>query len=192
VKFKIKTKELQEIVAGQTIEFPKYSTQIINLANQNSQGTRPNVVGQLSDLIQEFDGRTHEEWERWYLEKMPDAIESSVDKIFPMIEKLKDVIQYIDKKLIKKWVKDLVITKTFMGLRFQEAILKKIADRDNIPYRLATPEEESNGIDGFIGKQAVSIKPSTYKAMKNLSESIDIPIIFYEKKKDGISVEYDI
>lgn len=192
MKFKIKTKELQEIVAGQTIEFPKYSTQIINLANQNSQGTRPNVVGQLSDLIQEFDGRTHEEWERWYLEKMPDAIESSVDKIFPMIEKLKDVIQYIDKKLIKKWVKDLVITKTFMGLRFQEAILKKIADRDNIPYRLATPEEESNGIDGFIGKQAVSIKPSTYKAMKNLSESIDIPIIFYEKKKDGISVEYDI
>ncbi len=192
MKFKIKTKELQEMISGETVEFPKYSTQIINLANQNSQGTRPNVVGQLSDLIQEFDGRTHEEWERWYLEKMPDAIESSVERIFPMIEKFKDVIQYIDKKLITRWVKDLVITKTFMGLRFQEAILKKIADNNNTQYRLATPDEESDGIDGFIGEQPVSIKPATYKVMKNLSESIDIPIIFYEKKKDGISVEYDI
>ena len=180
------------MISGETVEFPKYSTQIINLANQNSQGTRPNVVGQLSDLIQEFDGRTHEEWERWYLEKMPDAIESSVERIFPMIEKFKDVIQYIDKKLITRWVKDLVITKTFMGLRFQEAILKKIADNNNTQYRLATPDEESDGIDGFIGEQPVSIKPATYKVMKNLSESIDIPIIFYEKKKDGISVEYDI
>ena len=192
MKFKIKTKELQEMISGETVEFPKYSTQIINLANQNSQGTRPNVVGQLSDLIQEFDGRTHEDWERWYLEKMPDAIESSVERIFPMIEKFKDVIQYIDKKLITRWVKDLVITKTFMGLRFQEAILKKIADNNNTQYRLATPDEESDGIDGFIGEQPVSIKPATYKVMKNLSESIDIPIIFYEKKKDGISVEYDI
>ncbi len=39
------------------LEFPKYTTQLMNLANQNSQGTRPKVVGQMSDLIQEFDGK---------------------------------------------------------------------------------------------------------------------------------------
>jgi len=27
--------------------------------------------------------------------------------------------------------------------------------------------------------------------MGQLSENIDIPIIFYDKKKDGITVEYD-
>lgn len=44
-------------------EFPKYTTQILNLANQNAQATRPKVVGQMSELIKEFTGRTLEEWE---------------------------------------------------------------------------------------------------------------------------------
>ena len=42
----------------------------MNLANQNSQGTRSKVVGQLSDLIQEFQGNSIEEWEEWYKHKM--------------------------------------------------------------------------------------------------------------------------
>ncbi len=191
MKIKIKNSEIQEIIKGEALEFPKYSTQIMNLANQNSQGTRPKVVGQLSDLIQEFDGRTIEEWEKWYKEKIPTAIDDAVEKIYPMIENLKNSINQIDKKLVKKWVEDLVITKTFLGLKFQEAILKKIADIKKTTYRLANPNEESQGIDGFIGKQEISIKPSTYKIKKSLTETIDASIIFYDKKKDGISIEFN-
>ena len=191
MKFKIRNSEIQEIIKGEIIEFPKYSTQLMNLANQNSQGTRPKVVGQLSDLIQEFQGNTIEEWEKWYKEKMPNALNDAVDKIYPMVESLKETINKIDRELVEKWVEDLVITKTFLGLKFQEAILKKIAEKINLEYRLATPEEESQGIDGVIGDVKVSIKPITYKTKNNLSEIIDVPIIFYDKKKDGINVEYD-
>ena len=42
--------------------FPKDTVQFINLANQNAQGTKPKVVGQMSELIQEFKGMTLEEW----------------------------------------------------------------------------------------------------------------------------------
>ncbi len=63
MRLKLKNNEIQEIIKGEIIEFPKYSTQLMNLANQNSQGTRPKVVGQLSDLIQEFDGNKIEDWE---------------------------------------------------------------------------------------------------------------------------------
>lgn len=58
---KIKNEELIRDTAGDVKEFPKYTTQLINLANQNAQGTRPRMVGQMSDLIQEFDGKSYSE-----------------------------------------------------------------------------------------------------------------------------------
>ena len=62
--------------------FPKYTTQLINLANQNAQCTRPKVVGQMSDLIQEFKGRTLTEWSLWYSGRMPRGIERATKRVF--------------------------------------------------------------------------------------------------------------
>ncbi len=59
---KIKNTEIIEDIVGGIENFPKYTTQLINLANQNAGGTRPKVVGQMSDLIQEFPGNTFPEW----------------------------------------------------------------------------------------------------------------------------------
>ena len=192
MKLKIKNNEIQEIIKGEIIEFPKYSTQLMNLANQNSQGTRPKVVGQLSDLIQEFVGNNIDDWEVWYLNKKPNAINDAVNKVYPMVEQLKSSIAKIDKRLVEKWVKDLVITKTFLGLKFQEAILKRVSEKMNTTYRLASKEEESTGVDGLIGNNPVSIKPLTYKTKMSLNESIDVPIIFYEKMKSGINIEFSL
>lgn len=192
MRIKIKNDELQELLAGETIDFPKYTTQLINLANQNAQGTRPRIVGQMSDLIQEFDGKTLDEWKEWYNEKMPDAIENATDRIYPMIENFKTAITKIDREMVKRWVEDLVIVKTFTGLKFQEAILAKVAKSKSVSYRLAEPAEESKGIDGFIGETPVSIKPITYKTKSGLPENIEEPIIFYDKKKDGLSIEFEI
>jgi len=188
-KVKITNKEIKELLGITSFEFPKYSTQIINLANQNAQGTRPSVVGQMSELIQEFSGKSIEEWEKWYLEKHPDAIRKATDKIMDMINHFKDVVNQIDRELVEKWVHDLVIIKTFIGLRFQEAILNKISEILNQEYRLANPEEESVGIDGFIGDIPVSIKPETYQIKKNLNENIEVKIVYYKKVKDGISID---
>lgn len=105
-------------------------TQIINLANQNAQGTRPKVVGQLSDLIQEFPGKKFEEWEAWYLQRHPDAIKNARGKIFYMVEKLKHAVNKIDEDMVNEWAKDLVFVKTFLGLKFQEAVLKGIERTD--------------------------------------------------------------
>lgn len=190
-ELKIKNKELEELLNTETFNFPKYSIQILNLANQNAQGTRPKVVGQLSELIQEFQGRTIKEWERWYLDKHPEAIKNATSKIFEMIENFREVMNEIDRNLIKKWVQDLVIIKTFIGLKFQEAIFKKISQILNRNYRLANPDEESKGIDGFINNIPISIKPHTYKTKKALTEKLEARIIYYEKTKDGLNIYYD-
>jgi hypothetical protein len=54
VMFTISNVEILSDVVGEEPEFPKYTTQLMNLANQNAQGTRPRVVGQMSELIKEL------------------------------------------------------------------------------------------------------------------------------------------
>jgi len=80
------------LLDGDTPSFPKYVTQILNLANQNAQGTRPSVVGQMSELIKEFKGNRLREWEEWYLSKHPEAITLATNRILEMINRLKEAI----------------------------------------------------------------------------------------------------
>lgn len=188
---KIKNEELIRELIGEIKEFPRYTTQIMNLANQNAQGTRPRVVGQLSELIKECPEKTYEGWKKWYLSKYPKTIENATEKITGMMDNLKKAIQVIDKPMIKKWVEDLVLEKTFIGLRFQEAILKKVASIKRTNYRLSNPKEESKGVDGFIGNTPVSIKPITYKTKNSLREEIKTKIIFYNKTKSGLEIDAD-
>ena len=191
MKLKIPNSEVQELLSGKTYSYPKYATQIMNLANQNAQGTRAKIVGQMSDLIQEFEGTALSEWEKWYLESHPDAIDNATEKVYAMVTLFKDAILKIDKETVREWIEELVVVKTFSGLKFQEAILKKISIHFKKPYRLAKPDEESKGIDGFIGDMPISIKPITYKTKMGLNEEISVPIVFYDKKKSEIVIEFD-
>jgi len=184
MKFKLKNEEIVKELVGKQISFPKYTTQIINLANQNAQGTRPRVVGQMSELIKKFPKGSYEDWRNWYSERMPHAVDHATEKIFLMIQNLDGAFSLIDKEMVRAWVKDFVITKTFVGFRFQESILKTISKRKGVNYRNSTPEEESKGIDGYIGEVPVSIKPITYKTKSMLQEKIEAKMIFYEKKMD--------
>ena len=190
MKVKIKDKEIREYQNISTPDFPKYSAPLVNLANRFAQGTRPKVVGQLTEMIQEFTGKSLIEWEKWYLEQKPDAIQNATEKIVPMMKNLKDTIDEIGKQLIEEWVKDLVIVKTFVGLRFQEAILKKGAEIKKTNFRFSKSGEESKGIDGYIGDIPVSIKPHTYKIKAELSENIPFRIIYYKKIRGGVEVDY--
>ena len=191
----IKNEELLELNESSTPQFPKYTSQLINLANQNAQGTRPKVVGQLSELFQEYQKNTDEisidTWKKWYLSKYPKAIEDATNRIYEQIQNLKNAITLIDRDMIQKWVEDLIITKTYNGLYIQKAIFSKIAKIKQKDFRLAKTEEEAIGIDGYIDNVPYSIKPDTYKTMSRLSESIEVKIIYYIKTKSGIEIEFD-
>ena len=194
---KISNEELLDLNGGQSPEFPKYTSQLINWANQNAQGTRPKVVGKLSDLFPEFEKEVEDisitSWKEWYLSKYPDAIDEATKKIWKQVENLKDAIVLIDEKMVRSWVEDLVITKTYNGLYFQQAILEKLSVILKLPYRLATAEEEAKGIDGYVGDTAYSVKPDTYKSTnaRSISDEVNVKMIYYTKKKTGITVEVE-
>lgn len=193
--FTIKNEKLVTLNGCETPDFPKYTSQLINWANQNAQGTRPRVVGQLSELFPEYrsecDNISIDTWRDWYLNRYPDSIQNATNKIFAQVENLKEAIKLIDKDMVEKWVEDLVVSKTYNGLYVQAAILSKLAEALDTNYRLATPEEESQGIDGYVGDTAYSVKPDTYKTMNRLSETIDVKMIYYTKKKTGLTIEVE-
>ena len=188
----IYNKTVEELSNAEAYDFPKYTTQIINLVNSNAQGTRPSVVGQMSELIQAFPGKSLTEWIEWYSAQQPDAVNNATEKIWSKLQEMKDALTLIDKPMIEAWVKDLVYTKTYCGLKFQEAILAYLAREYNTTYRLATIEEEAQGIDGYVNNRPAQIKSITYKQEALLSEVTNVPIIYYEKKKDGINIEFEL
>lgn len=189
-KIKMKNSEVEQLSNASQYAFPKYATQIINLLNSNAQGTRPFVVGQMSELIQEFDGKSLEEWVVWYNERQPDAVHNATEKIYGMYLLMREAFNSITKEMVEAWVKDLVYNKTYCGLKFQSAIIAFLANKVGKSWRLANIEEEAKGIDGFIGETPIQIKSSTYKIEGRLSETIEVPIVYYDKKKDGINIEY--
>lgn len=183
---KLNVGDIFEGVVGNKPEFPKYTTQLINLANQNAQGTRPKVVGQLSELIKECPDRSYSGWKAWYSSKYPDSIDKATEKIGKMVEELKKAIEQIDDEMIAKWAEDLIVTKTSEGLIIQEYVIDYIAGKLRKEWRFSTPEEESRNIDGYIGEVPVQIKPISYLAKKpTVREQIDVETIYYDKTKNS-------
>lgn len=195
MKYTLKNELIENFNESKSFSFPKYTSQLINWANQNAQGTRPVVVGQMSELFPEFMNSgmeiTIENWRKWYTEKYPEAFENATDKIYAQVQNLKNAIPLIDREMVEKWVQDLVINKTFNGMYVQKAILASLAEKRGTTYRLATPEEESIGIDGYVGEIPYSVKPDTYKTMGRLSETIDVKMIYYSKTKTNLKIEVE-
>ena len=195
MKYTLKNESVESYNESDATCFPKYTSQLINWANQNAQGTRPVVVGQMSELFPEFmaseNDITIENWRDWYTQKYPEAFDKATDKIYAQVQNLREAIQLIDREMVEKWVEDLVIYKTFNGLYVQKAILASLAERKGTTYRLATPEEESIGIDGYVGDVPYSVKPDTYKTMNRLSETINVKMIYYTKKKTSLTIEVE-
>ena len=191
MQIKLSSDRIRSLLDADPLLLPPYTSQILNLANQNAQGTRPRIVGQMSELIQEFDGKTVKEWEEWYLKRYSDKLIVAQERISAMVKKLRAAIQAIDDKMIDSWLRDLVIVKTFVGLRFQEAILSEVANLLKTTFRLSEPEEESKGVDGFVGMTPVSIKPITYKTKSQLKETLQGTVIYYEKVKNDLRIEFE-
>ena len=195
MNYTLKNENIVAYNESSKFDFPKYTSQLINWANQNAQGTRPVVVGQMSELFPEFvatgEEITIENWRKWYTEKYPDAFDKATDKIFAQVQNLRNAIPLIDRKMVMRWVENLVINKTFNGMYVQKAILASLAERKGTTFRLATPVEESIGIDGYVGDTPYSVKPDTYKTMGRLSEAIDVKVIYYTKTKTGLKIEVE-
>ena len=190
----IKRKDREDLLNIKSKDFDKYVSQLINLANQISQATRPNNIGNISEMFKEFKRKNKngklDDWEKYYRSKQKDSIEVATKKISNYINKLSESLNSINETVVKDWVEDLIFEKTYSGLNIQEIIIKKIAQMNNATYRLSNRKEEAKGIDGYINEKPVSIKPTSYD-IKHLQEDIDVKIIRYKKKNNKLIIYYN-
>ncbi len=105
-----------------------------------------------------------------------------------MLQKIRDALAGIDRDMVRAWTEDLVLVKTFVGLRVQGAIMAAVARRRGEEYRPAQASEESRGVDGYIGQVPVSVKPHTFRARPHPEGLEADEIIYYEKLDDGLLV----
>lgn len=198
-EFRISEEERERLVAEKVDEFPydtpKYTTYLLNPAINLSQSNRPKVVGQMSEIIDEFrqehpEGR-FEDWVEYYLDEYngDKRLEEATERAYPMVEKMRNAFEQIDEEMTRRYLRDLVLFKTYEGFDIQEAILRKLGKMYGEEVQRATAAEESDGIDGFIGDQPIQIKPTTYK--DNLQESFDAPIVYYDENKTNKAMTVD-
>lgn len=78
MKYTLKNDLIEDFNDSESFSFPKYTSQLINWANQNAQGTRPVVVGQMSELFPEFmasgEEITIENWRNFDGERPNDVL----------------------------------------------------------------------------------------------------------------------
>jgi len=199
-EFRISAEERERFVAEEVEEFPvdmpKYTTYLLNPAINLSQSNRPEVVGQMSEIIEEFrteypDG-TFQDWVEFYFEEYDGGrrLEEATQKAAPMVKKMKEAFEEVDEEMTHNYLRDLVLFKTYEGFDIQETILRKLGEIYEAELKQATAEDESKGIDGYLNGQPISIKPVTYK--DNLQEDIDAPIVYYDENKTNKAMSIDI
>lgn len=171
----------------------KYTTQFINLANQNSQATRAQHVGSMNELIEEFREKklNPSEWKSFYLEKMgSDCISIAAEKIKNKLQQMRDGYDHLLNNFdeVDAWVEDLIFNKTLKGFEIQSEVLSQIAN--GRAWRLSTRYEESLGIDGFIDEEPYQVKPHTAKHLAAVNQqTIAAKIVYYKKHKGQLIIE---
>lgn len=189
-KERIRLKHAKENI-NVNLDLPKYTSYILNEIVRNSKANYSNVVGQMSELAPQNFDKTQKEWEEWYLERYPDAIDNATDKAYDMLLKHKEAMNSIDRDLVKKYITDLVLVKSRKGLIAQEMVLDYLSKKYNTTYRLATPEEESQGIDGYVGDKPIQVKPHTYLDKPRLKEEFPCDVVFYKDTKTYLYVYFE-
>lgn len=78
---KIKLDDVSSANGMQKVSLPKYSSQVINLANGYAKATRPDNVGQVSEDIKRFrddetlSGYSNQDWINWHQNHYPNGIQ---------------------------------------------------------------------------------------------------------------------
>lgn len=202
-----------------TPELPKYTSSIINDVNGWAGGSKPENVGQVSEIIKSFRAENpngslndwidyHKQLKNREIQILKGrgknkkqesvqikGIEQGVADILHKLNEVKTSLDSLTEEDIRAWLENLVYQKTYCGLEAQELILKDIAEKNHFKWILGSMEDEKQGIDGYIidtnGPKffPLQIKSSSY-GNKHKQEHFDCPVVSYDLREEGIT--YDL
>lgn len=189
---KLTATAFKDVVKRERCTFPVNTKPILNIATQNSQCTRKAIVGSMKELFGEFQaagvGKSVSDWEHWYLTNGgAEKIQSATNKLFSYLNKMPLDHTVFTRKIAEDYILDLVINKTHYGMSGEYYAVLATAKYFNLDYRFSTAEEESQGIDAWIGNNPVQVKPHDSVAKHHVRNVADVNktlVITYEAKAD--------
>lgn len=189
---KLTQRHFESVTKRNRCDFPLYSKPILNIATQNSQATKVKLVGSMKDQWTQFmatGGRSVEEWETWYMANGgADKIKKATDKLYEMLNKMPLDHAVFTRELAELYILDLVINKTHYGMSGEYHSVLAVARHFGADYRFSTPEEETQGIDAWLGDCPVQVKPHDSVKMHHVYNGADVEktlVVTYEAKKDA-------
>ena len=173
--------------------WPKYATQLLNVAGQNALCFKADKIGSMKEMWLDFVATgatdTLENWESYWMSKKGDSVlQWSADKLYDKAHN--DMgIQWITPELCRDYIEEVIFNKTHFGMGGEaNAIKVAAAYYETDDWRFSTAEEESQGIDGWIKGKPVQVKPAdSFKKghVHNGADTEKTLVITYEKKKQA-------
>ena len=190
---KLTNKDFVGIVQKDRYVFPTYTKPILNIATQNSQATRVKVVGSMKEQFSEFLKQPGDKglkaWEEYYLNHCDGMrkIHDASERLWEMLEKMHLDHDVFNLSLAQKYIEELVFNKTHFGMSGEYYSVLAVAKYFQMPHRFSTAEEESQGIDAFIGEYPAQVKPHDSVKMHHVRNHADVDktlVITYQEKKN--------
>ena len=194
---KLTAKHFDSVTKKDRCSFPLNSKPILNIATQNSQATRPAIVGSMKEFWTKFlatGNKTVEQWEQWYIAHTDsngkngnDRIQAATDKLYAYLNKMPLDHNVFTRDIAEKYILDLIVNKTHYGMSGEYHSVVAVANYFKKEYRFSTPEEESQGIDAWIGECPVQVKPEgtvVKHHVRNHADTEKTLVITYKSKED--------
>jgi len=186
---KLTAKNYKNVIHRQRREWPKYSTQLLNVAGQNCKAFDVKRVGSAKETWLEMRSKgirgTFENWCAFYNSKPFAAnLPAQAQKLYEMIQKMK--VGGITLEMCDDYIKEVIYNKTHMGMAGEEMAVEAAGQYYDLPVRFSTAEEEAQGIDGWIGEYPVQVKPddSAFKGhVHNHPDRERVLLVTYVPKK---------
>lgn len=189
---KLTAKHFASVTRRDRCNFPLYSKPILNIATQNSKATQPRYVGSMKEYWIEFmktGGRSVDEWEHWYMSNDGEAkIDAGTEKLYNMLNRMPLDHSVFTREIARNYILDLVINKTHYGMSGEYYSVIAVAKYFDMPHRFSTAEEESQGIDAWIGDCPVQVKPEdsvTKHHVRNHADTEKTLVVTYKAKSDA-------
>jgi hypothetical protein len=188
MKKQIQNKEFKNLFDGKEV-VPKYTSFVINQACEWGSGTHDSIVGFTTLVIKREKPGTTATWKNRHSALYPEGRSDGVRRTHKMFKTIRTELQSITIKDIRAWWDDFVYAKTFRGFRMEVLILRELGKVFGKDTKSGTLRDEKKGIDGYIGRCPVSIKPSTYRKGHKLQ---GVLVKYrYMKKADRVEIDYD-
>ncbi|AHG00838.1 hypothetical protein HALLA_09690 [Halostagnicola larsenii XH-48] len=112
-------------------------------------------------------------------------VQRSAKKTYEMVENMREAIDLITYDMVEQWVEDLILYKSYMGFDAREVILPKLGRELQMGSRLASPEEMSEGISGYLGDQPICLRSLKHDKGPAMYEDAGVPVVYYEETNSG-------